>query len=503
MMSVRAHVTGKRSSTAAGTRNRPMGKKKKDTSGVYSASASGSNVEEEEASLIQRSSSYIRNNINNYEKEISSRWKVVSSVFENLSLMCWLLIGFLIFSCLIVLVLAEGRNRNNPLVTGVETAIAVRKGDTDPRNYRFSVLENGLQILLISDPNTDKAAAAMDVRVGYFSDPEHIPGLSHLLEHMLFLGTENFPEEDAFDKFLSRNGGASNAYTSKEDTNYHEVLPTALDKSLEMFASFFTAPLTPERIDREKAVDSENEKNLQNDDWRFTQLLRSTSNINHPYHKYGTGNRYTLKDFGKTTAPANSSDSLSHSKNWHQPDLQQSHPSGAMVDEDARRHIGDPKKSAGKAAKKHRNSEHHGAHRMNKHMLLLIDEIEETLNISKHPHNASELVKDQNSKPICAVMVLQIELGIRRRSKGRSGRSPITPKMQPAQSLRALVNTIHPLHRTSYETCYFRARRCSTAGELGETILQRYPKSKGCHTYPHLGLSQAKSKDGERVGYSI
>ena len=108
--------------------------------------------------------------------------------------------------------LAEGRNRNNPLITGVETAIAVRKGDTDPRNYRFSVLENGLQILLISDPNTDKAAAAMDVRVGYFSDPEHIPGLSHLLEHMLFLGTEKFPDEDAFDRFLSTRRGVKRVH---------------------------------------------------------------------------------------------------------------------------------------------------------------------------------------------------------------------------------------------------------------------------------------------------
>ena len=167
-----------------------------------------------------------------------------------------------------------------------------------------------------------------------------------------------------------------------------------------MFASFFTAPLlTPERIDRErKAVDSENEKNLQNDDWRFTQLLRSTSNINHPYHKYGTGNRYTLKDFGKPTAPANSSGSLLKSKIWHQSDLQQLHPSGAMVDDDARRHIGgNPKKEKGNAAKKHRNSGHHGGHRGNKHMLLLIDELEKTLNISKRRHNGSGLISDRNS----------------------------------------------------------------------------------------------------------
>ena len=321
--------TSSTSSTSNNTNNN-NNNNNKNTSERYSAS--GTNVEEEEASLIKRSSKYIRSNINNYEKEISYRWKVFTSIFENLSLMCWLLIGFLIFACLIVMVLAEGRNRNNPLVTGVETAIAVRKGDTDPRAYQFSVLENGLQILLISDPNTDKAAAAMDVRVGHFSDPDNIPGLSHLLEHMLFLGTEKFPEEDAFDKFLSRHGGMSNAYTSKEDTNYHfEVLPNALEKSLEMFASFFIAPLlTPERIDRErKAVDSENEKNLQNDDWRFTQLLRSTSNNNHPYHKYGTGNKYTLKDFGGggdgSNNPSNTKNNTNHNNDKYELKQQQQH----------------------------------------------------------------------------------------------------------------------------------------------------------------------------------
>jgi predicted Zn-dependent peptidase len=40
-------------------------------------------------------------------------------------------------------------------------------------------------VLVISDPNTTKAAAAVDVSVGYWSDPEDIAGLAHFLEHML------------------------------------------------------------------------------------------------------------------------------------------------------------------------------------------------------------------------------------------------------------------------------------------------------------------------------
>lgn len=43
--------------------------------------------------------------------------------------------------------------------------------------------------MLINDPDTDKEAAAMDVRVGQTSDPSHLQGTAHFCEHMLFLGT--------------------------------------------------------------------------------------------------------------------------------------------------------------------------------------------------------------------------------------------------------------------------------------------------------------------------
>lgn len=44
------------------------------------------------------------------------------------------------------------------------------------------------QVLVISDPNATKSAAAMSVDVGAASDPDGLPGLAHFLEHMLFLG---------------------------------------------------------------------------------------------------------------------------------------------------------------------------------------------------------------------------------------------------------------------------------------------------------------------------
>lgn len=46
----------------------------------------------------------------------------------------------------------------------------------DERSYGMYTTSSGLTCLLISDPTTDKASASMDVRVGQFNDPDHLPG---------------------------------------------------------------------------------------------------------------------------------------------------------------------------------------------------------------------------------------------------------------------------------------------------------------------------------------
>lgn len=69
----------------------------------------------------------------------------------------------------------------------VGSTVEIEKSASDPRLYRSIVLPNKLQALLIHDPSTDKAAAALDVHIGSFSEPNEIPGLAHFLEHMLFL----------------------------------------------------------------------------------------------------------------------------------------------------------------------------------------------------------------------------------------------------------------------------------------------------------------------------
>lgn len=177
----------------------------------------------------------------------------------------------------------------------------VEKPILDDRSYRLIKLNsNDLHVLIINDASTDKAAASLDVNVGSFADKNYqVPGLAHFCEHLLFMGTSKYPEENEYSSYLSKHSGHSNAYTAAEHTNYYfELSSDYLEGALDRFSQFFISPLFSKSCkDREiKAVDSENKKNLQNDMWRFYQLDKLTSNPQHPYNGFSTGNYETLHE---------------------------------------------------------------------------------------------------------------------------------------------------------------------------------------------------------------
>lgn len=99
---------------------------------------------------------------------------------------------------------------------------------------------------------------------------------------MLFLGTEKYPTENAYQSYLEQHGGASNAFTAHENTCfYFDIQHAHLHGALDRFAQFFLAPLfTASATDREmKAVDSENSKNLQSDNWRLKCRRRHSNPV--------------------------------------------------------------------------------------------------------------------------------------------------------------------------------------------------------------------------------
>lgn len=172
-----------------------------------------------------------------------------------------------------------------------------QKAPNDESEYRRFTLDNGLKVILLSDPKLNKSSAALAVNVGSLSDPENRQGLAHFLEHMLFLGTEKYPDEAEYGNYLKTNGGYNNAYTSRDHTNYHfEIRHEAFEGALDRMAQFFIAPLfTPEFTEREmNAVNSEFQKNLESDGWRQYQLHCSHYPESHPANHFNIGSRETL-----------------------------------------------------------------------------------------------------------------------------------------------------------------------------------------------------------------
>ncbi len=184
------------------------------------------------------------------------------------------------------------------LTAGAEPQAPVQSPN-DSRDYRYIKLGNQLQVLLISDPDTDKAAAALDVGVGSGADPDERPGLAHFLEHMLFLGTEKYPRAGEYQEFIASHGGSHNAYTGFSDTNYFfDIDRDYLEPALDRFAQFFSAPLfSAEYVEREKnAVDSEFRLQLKNDAWRNLAAYKQVINPRHPLARFSVGSLETLSD---------------------------------------------------------------------------------------------------------------------------------------------------------------------------------------------------------------
>ncbi|KAF7678804.1 A-factor-processing enzyme, partial [Astathelohania contejeani] len=154
----------------------------------------------------------------------------------------------------------------------------IRKSLIDLNTYEYNTLPNGMKIITISNPKADIAGCSMTVGVGSQNDLIDTPGIAHFLEHMLFMGTKEYPDETEFTKYIEDHNGSYNAATSDEHTVfYYSINPKHLEDSLKRFSSFFKYPLLKEdSIKREiLAVDSEYQMKLKNDDRRIYQMINN------------------------------------------------------------------------------------------------------------------------------------------------------------------------------------------------------------------------------------
>ncbi len=192
----------------------------------------------------------------------------------------------------------------NSLVVVERGAITVEKSPNDKRDYRALWLENGMKVLLISDPAADRAAASVNVAAGSNSDPAAFRGLAHFLEHMLFLGTAKYPQAEEYQGFITSHGGSQNAFTAYENTNfYFEIDANYLEPALDRFSQFFIAPtFASDHVNLERnAVNSEYQSGLQDDSRRSQAVMKAILNPLHPMAGFSVGSLDTLQDHDGVT----------------------------------------------------------------------------------------------------------------------------------------------------------------------------------------------------------
>src|ERR1700686_3079615 len=147
-------------------------------------------------------------------------------------------------------------------------------------------LKNGMKILVQTDHSIPNVALYTFYRVGSRSERPGTTGLSHFFEHMMFNGAKKYGPGD-LDKVMEANGGANNAYTTRDVTVYQDWFPrSALPLIYDIEAdriqnlSFHPAKIKSER----EVVASERRLRTDNDNGGLLdEQLWATAYIAHPY----------------------------------------------------------------------------------------------------------------------------------------------------------------------------------------------------------------------------
>ncbi|MGF9711535.1 M16 family metallopeptidase [Paenibacillus naphthalenovorans] len=116
-------------------------------------------------------------------------------------------------------------------------------------------LNNGLRVVVEKIPTGRSVAFGIWVKTGSRDENETNNGISHLIEHMLFKGTDKYSAKDIAEIFDGI-GGNVNAFTSKEYTCYYcKVLDEHLPMAVEVLADmFFRSTFDPVELEKEKNV---------------------------------------------------------------------------------------------------------------------------------------------------------------------------------------------------------------------------------------------------------
>jgi predicted Zn-dependent peptidase len=117
-------------------------------------------------------------------------------------------------------------------------------------------LANGLRVILINQPGAKSVSLGLYIKAGSRYEGSYPKGISHFLEHIVFEGTENYPEGVELTRLVQGHGGSYNARTDVDNTYYYCQLPKRnYNKGLTFLNELIFKPLLREKdVEDEKSV---------------------------------------------------------------------------------------------------------------------------------------------------------------------------------------------------------------------------------------------------------
>jgi predicted Zn-dependent peptidase len=152
--------------------------------------------------------------------------------------------------------------------------------------YAIKQLPNGLNYILVDNPNVDTISLSVSICVGSNQEDERVNGISHLIEHMIYKSNNLFKTKYDLYEALDSIGASYNAYTDKNITTFFVKSDAIHQESLiRIFSSLICEIIiNPVDLDNEKKIVIEEINNAEDDPFdniynKFFKLMYNDHSI--------------------------------------------------------------------------------------------------------------------------------------------------------------------------------------------------------------------------------
>src|ERR1044072_4998834 len=177
-------------------------------------------------------------------------------------------------------------------------------------------LANGMTVVVIPDHRTPVVTHMLWYRVGAADEPPGKSGIAHFLEHLMFKGTVKNPA-GRFSQQLAAIGGQETAFTSNDDTGYHQRTSREhLGTLMEFEADRMTGLVLTDQVvasERNVILEERNQRIDNDPAARLAEQVQAAQYLNHPYHRPSIGWRHEMETLDRE-------DALNFYRRYYQPD---------------------------------------------------------------------------------------------------------------------------------------------------------------------------------------